>query len=338
MTTPYMTADSTRPHNVAVVTGATGFIGTALCAALIDAGWHVRALARASTPVAGAGAVPRNREIEWHTVRDLALHPTDDLARVLTGAAVVFNLVGRAHRSRERHARRQADVIEARYFHDNVEVAGQIGRAAALAGVARLVHVSSVKAIADVSEEPLVPEATPRPIDAYGRSKRAAEACLERIARERLVRVTVVRPPLVYGPGVRGNLATLLRAIQRGLPLPLAAARAPRSMIGIDNLCDLLVRVASVEHENWRIFHVSDDRDLCVAELVTRCAELMGLRPRLWRLGPHWFEYLDRMTGSAWHDRLFRPLRVDAGATHTALGWRPRCSVDEGLARMLART
>ncbi len=148
-------------------------------------------------------------------------------------------------------------------------------------GVERFIYLSSIKVLGDVSEVPLEPR-TMIPIrkDVYAQTKLEAERYLEDARRPTDTRVTVVRPPLVYGPGVKGNFAALVAAVARGWPLPLGRADAPRSFIARSNLVDLLT-IAARDTADWRILHARDDGDCTVRELVTQMARSFGHAPRL---------------------------------------------------------
>jgi nucleoside-diphosphate-sugar epimerase len=313
----------------AVVTGAAGFVGHALCSALAEKGWSVLALARGASGIP-EHAGPSGGRIQRHAVGDLVQVPSASLSDLMVGSEIVYHLAGRAHRVSE--VRRGG--TEGGYRRDNIVVARQVAQAALAAGVPRLVHLSSVKAIADTSGVPLGPDAEPTPADIYGRSKLAAERCLRTLADDTALAITVVRPPLVYGPGVKGNLASLLGAVARGIPLPLANARAERSMIGIGNLCDLLLRLA-VHDAGFRIYHVRDDDDLCAADLVRQCAEAFGRKPRLFPVPAACVRGLGRIARRDWHARLFEPLRIDDSRTRAELGWRPPLSTRQGIGEMV---
>jgi nucleoside-diphosphate-sugar epimerase len=229
------------------------------------------------------------------------------------GADAVFYLAAVAH---ERVAR--ADAVQLRRV--NVQAPVRWLRAADRAGVGRFVWLSSIKVLGDVSREPLQIDAPYRPGDPYARSKTEAERALLSLSLARTV-LTVVRPPLVYGPGVTGNFRSLLRWSVRGLPLPLKGATAPRSMVGVDNLCDLLTRLAVAGNG---IYHVADETDWTVADLITEIRRLVGLPPRLFGVPAAAVRQVAAAIGrSAAYERLFEPLRVDQSETRRRLGWEP---------------
>jgi UDP-glucose 4-epimerase len=215
----------------------------------------------------------------------------------------------------------------------NVSWTRNLAEAAAAAAVPVLVWLSSIKVLGDVSAEPLAVDAPYAPAGAYAASKAQAEQALLDTA-VRHTRVAVVRPPLVYGPEVRGNFLALMRWTALGAPLPLAGARAQRSLVGVHNLVSLLLALAEPRSGTGgvEIYHVADDEDLAVAELIRRLGAALGRRPRLWYLPEPWLHAAARITGrESAFDRLFRPLRVCQAATRERLGWVPPHSIDHEL-------
>lgn len=251
------------------VTGASGFIGNALCRSLIAAGHE---------PVAA------------------------DLRR-LEGAGAVVHLAGIAHR---RAGRAELQRV-------NVDLARNVGRAAAGVGAA-LVFVSSVKVHGERSSGPLSEAAPIRPGDAYAESKARAEEALRAIPN---LRLAVLRPPLVYGPGVKANFLALLKAVARGLPLPLASVSNRRSLVYVGNLADAIERCFGASG-TWI---VSDGEALSTPALCRAIGEALGKPARLFRFPPALLP-VERLTGS---------LEVDDGLIRRELGWRPPFSLEEGL-------
>jgi nucleoside-diphosphate-sugar epimerase len=292
---------------VSLVTGAGGFVGAHLCRLLEARGTQVRRIS--SRPGVASSPTPLLRA------------PDVDLAAAVEGAEQVYFVAGIAHEAvsaDDRESMRQV----------NVEAPLRWLRAADRVGVRRFVWLSSIKVLGDSAPQPLCPDDAYRPGDAYARSKVEAE---QRLLVEPLHTTTlaVVRPPLVYGPGVRGNFATLLRLAASGLPLPLRSADAPRSLVAVDNLCDLLVRLGS---DGDGIFHVGDDADITVASLVKDVRRLLGLPPRLFRLPQSMVRRSARLLRqSGTYERLFEPLQVDSRATRSRLDWTPPRRMDDAL-------
>jgi UDP-glucose 4-epimerase len=306
---------------LALVTGAAGFIGSALTERLRAAGWGVRGLGR------GAGASPDGIECG-----DLGAAQPTQLDDWLYGVDVVFHLAGRAHR------RDTGSELEryARYRRDNVMTTHELFLAAQRNAVRRFVFLSSIKVLGDYSAEPFVETAEPDPRDVYAQTKLEAERQLEDTLSRAGTAVSIVRPPLVYGPGVKGNFRSLLNAVARGWPLPLGRADAPRSLLARANLVELLI-VAAADSADWRVLHARDDADSTVAELVAMIARAFGRSPRLIAVPRRMMCVCARATGlMGLYQRLFEPCVVDDSATRTALGWQPavsqRCAIDEVVA------
>jgi nucleoside-diphosphate-sugar epimerase len=299
---------------VAVVTGAGGFVGRHLCAELAERGWRVRTVSsQASLSGEPAG---------------VSLGEADDgrLAAALAGADVVYHLAGVVHEASSASAPEAMTAI-------NVETPARWLAAADRAGAGAFVWLSSIKVLGDVSASPLRVDAPYAPLDRYAQSKVAAERRLRSQSLSR-TRLAVVRPPLVYGPGVKGNFLTLLRWAASGVPLPLARADAPRTMVGIDNLCDLLARLGSSPASG--VYHVGDPEDVCVRDLLVTLRRGFGRPPRLFPLPAPLLAAAARAVGrQAAFSRLFDPLRVDTSGTRHDLGWAPSRSTREQLDRTL---
>lgn len=295
----------------ALVTGADGFVGRALCARMEAIGERVR---------------PATRE----TVGDL--ERISNWSPILDGVDVVYHVAGRAHVTNER------DDAEAAYRRTNVDATIALATAAARAGVRHFVYVSSVKAAGERSgQHPLRESDPPTPEDAYGRSKRAAEQALETIRNEAPMLVTIVRPPLVFGPGVRANFLSLLRAVDRGTPLPLALVQNHRSFIYVGNLADALIASVRAGRAASSTFFVSDGEDLATPDLVRRLARALGRPARLWPLPPSLLRLgLSLLGRRAAADRLLGNLQVDSSAFRNAASWSPPFSVDDGIAATAA--
>lgn len=293
-----------------LVTGASGFIGRALCVHLDRAGYAVRPAARAELgDIAGLG------ETGW--------------GPFVEGMSAVVHLAARAHVVRER-----APDPAGEYRRVNVEPTVRLARASARAGVRRFVFVSSIGIHGASGNAPLSEADPPRPVEAYAASKLEAETALRAIAAEGAIELAIVRPPLVYGPGVAGNFLRLLRWIDSGLPLPFGAVRNRRSLIGVDNLVTLLA--AAIEHPGaaGETFVAADGEDLSTPELIGRLARALGKQPRLPCVPPRVLAAAAALLGqSRAYTALCGSLTVDAGKARRVLGWTPAVSVEEGLAR-----
>ncbi len=303
---------------LALVTGAGGFIGSALRERLMALGWQVRAVCRGSI----AGSNP-----DVIHCGDLAAVSAAQLDDWMDGVDIVYHLAGRAHRDDRGTELERYEL----YRRDNVAATRLLFAAAQRNFVERFIHLSSIKVLGDVSQVPLDVDDEPDPKDVYAQTKLEAERHLRDAQRPGSTRVTVVRPPLVYGPGVKGNFATLLDAVARGWPLPLGCAVAPRSLIARSNLVDLLT-IAGRDSADWRILHARDDGDCSVRELVTQMARAFGHAPRLVSIPRALIRTATTISGrQAMFERLFEPLVVDDTQTRTVLAWAPALSQSDAI-------
>ena len=285
---------------VACVTGASGFIGGALVRRLAERGQEV---------------LPAHRGEAARGISDLARRSEADLARMLAGVDAVYHLAGLHEGSRHATA--------ADFDAVNRDLTLRLFNAACAAGVRTFVWLSTIKVLGEVAAEPLGPEAPYAPVGGYAQSKTRAERALLD-AGGHATALAVVRPPLVYGPGVRGNFAALMRLCWTGLPLPLAGATALRSMVGLDNLVDFLALLPAVDLNGAKILHVRDGEEWRVTDLAGELQRLSGHSSRQFpmsrKLADSFAGWLG-MQGAV--SRLFDPLRVDAESSERRVGWKP---------------
>jgi UDP-glucose 4-epimerase len=307
---------------IALVTGATGFVGAHLIPALQGAGWTVRAAVRSSAGV----ALPE--DVDRVAVGDLAQAP--DLRDALAGVDVAIHLAGRAHVVRE-----TAADVDRIFRRVNVAATRHLAEQAAAAGVRRFVLLSSVKVNGErTGDRPFTEADVPAPEDAYGRSKHEAEQALRAVAAATGLAVAIVRPPLVYGPGVKANVLRLLRLVDRGVPLPLGSVRNQRSLIGVWNLCDLIVACATHPAAAGETFLASDQRDLSMPELIRLIGHALGRPARLFPFPVTALRLAGRLAGQGDAvERLVGSLQVDSTKATRLLGWQPVVGVEEGLRR-----
>lgn len=308
-----------------LVTGAGGFLGTPLCRSLLARGLAVRAASRdpARLDLPGADAV---------AVGDLG--PDTDWRAALDGVSHVMHCAARVHNMAEDPA-----TAAAAHRRANAEGTAALATQAAVAGVQRLVFVSSVKAQGfDSAPHPLT-EADRGDVerDPYGASKAAAEAALFEIAAASGLEAVAVRPVLVHGPGARGNLQRLERAIRRGTPLPLGAIRNRRSLIGIDNLIDLLTLCLTHSAAPGQAFLAADAEAVSSAGLARLLGQALGRPARLLPVPEPVLRLAGRLLGKqAAIERLCGSLEVDTAHARTRLGWHPPLTLQAGLARTVA--
>ena len=309
-----------------LVTGANGYLGSALCSRAASNGLPVRACVRTAT------------ENSPGTAGKIAVGAVDgatDWAPALHGCTTVMHLAARVHVMAERASN---PLVEFRRV--NVDGTLNLARQAVAAGVRRFVFVSSVKVNGEstATDHAFSAADAPAPQDPYGISKMEAEQGLRQIAAETGMEVVIVRPPLVYGPGVKANFAALMRAVQRGVPLPLASvAHNRRSFVALDNLVDLLVTCIDHPAAANQTFLVSDGEDLSTADLLRRLGQAMNKPARLFPVPPSLLQLGANILGKGdMAQRLLGNLQVDIGHTRNTLNWNPPISVDEGLRRAVA--
>jgi nucleoside-diphosphate-sugar epimerase len=280
--------------------------------------------ARAATRRAIPGLPP---DLEATFVSDLG--PDTDWSAALSGVESVVHTAARVHVMRD-------DAIKPlqAFRHVNVEGTLQLARQAARAGVRRFVFVSSIKVNGEHTRpgHPFTSADAPAPVDPYGVSKLEAEQGLRALERESGMSVVVIRPVLVYGPGVRGNFLEMMRWLQKGLPLPLGAVDNRRSLVALDNLADLIVTATRHPAAPGGTFLAADGDDMSTTELLRRTALALGRPARLFHVPPSILRLAARAAGrreSA--ERLLGSLQADIGETRKRLQWTPQVSVDAAL-------
>ncbi|MGH7014558.1 MAG: NAD-dependent epimerase/dehydratase family protein [Stellaceae bacterium] len=293
-----------------VIMGAAGFIGRALVQHLAAEGVAVRAVTRD----AAALAPP----IEEHAVGTLGRDT--DWRALLRGARAVIHLASRAH----------APPGDAAWLAAERDTAAALAAAAAASGLERTILLSSIKVLGETtSDRPFSATSTPDPRDAYGRTKLAIETAMRQHGAPGL---TIIRPPLVYGPGVKGNFRALLRLVGRGVPLPLAAIRNRRAFVFRDNLMALIATALAHPAAPGQTFLVRDDDAIGTPQLVREIARRIGRPARLFPVPPGLLRSAAVALGRGdAADRLTGSLAVDDGATRVRLGWWPGFSLAEGL-------
>ena len=294
---------------VVAVTGAAGFVGAAFCARARERGRPLRRFVRASVPGEGVIGV------------DLATADVGHLAHALEGVDAVVHLAGRAHVMDER-----ARDAEALFLRANVDATERLARAAMAAGVRRFVLASSVKVNGEATMRgrPFRPDDAPAPQDAYARSKQRAEEALLRIAGTSTSAI-VLRLPLLYGPGVRGNFRRLADAVAARRLLPLGAIDNRRSLLGLANLLDALDAAVDAPAEAAGTHFVADAGSVSTPQLVRAIADALGVAPRLAAVPPLLLRVAGALSGrSAAIARLTQSLEVDTSSFARVTAWRPR--------------
>jgi len=281
-----------------LVTGATGFIGSHLCPELEQAGHKVIRAVRSAVG-------EMNGNTDWSSV--------------VQSAEGAVHLAARVHRMKDS----AADPLAA--FRE-VNTAGtlNLARQAAAAGVKRFIFISTIKAV------------SPDPDDAYGISKLEAEQGLLRISAETGMDAVIIRPPLVYGPGVGANFSRLMKLAGSGLPLPLASIHNRRSLVYIGNLCDLIMRCLEHSSAAGQTFSVSDDQDISTPDLLRLLAAAQHKKARLFPMPRKILHTAGRLSGRAAEvERLCGSLQVDLSHTKGILGWKPPFSLQDGVKKTM---
>jgi nucleoside-diphosphate-sugar epimerase len=294
------------------VTGATGFVARALFSHQADDVQFVAISRQAVTA----------EKIIWRPGPDLSA--STDWRPVLEGIDSLVHLAGRVHLAPDKDA--------SAYFAENCAGTVKLAEDAAAVGVRRFVFLSSAKVLGDESGNEALAESAPVcPGDNYAESKLAAERGLAALGGA--MRFTILRPPLVYGPGVKANFLALLSAVARGLPMPLASIQNRRSLIGVDNLAAVIVACIRSTKSEGRVYHVTDGMPLSSPDLVRAIASALGKPPRLFAFPVRMLEACGAAMGRAETiKRLTRSLELDDSAIRTELGWRPIRTFKDGIA------
>ncbi len=307
-----------------LLTGASGFVGKAVLQTAEQLGLKIRPVYRSMD----------SAKRQSNAVLISGLDGGCDWSQALQGVNVVIHAAARAHIMREEAL---DPLIE--YRRVNVEGTLNLARQAAAAGVRRFVFISSIKVNGEATApgHPFTADDVPTPEDAYGLSKAEAEAKLKQVAKETGMEVTIIRPPLIYGPGVKGNFASLIRWVRMGLPLPLGGVtHNRRSLVSLDNLVDLILVCAGLPQAGNQTFLISDGEDLSTTELLRRIGKVSKRPTRLFWVPVGAISFMAGLLGKKMiSQRLLGSLQVDIHKTCELLDWKPSVAVDEGLRRAM---
>lgn len=311
------------PAGCILVTGASGFVGQALCAELLRHGYFVRGAVR---QVEGRAA------LQGEPVVVGAINAATDWTAALGGCDVVVHLAARVHVMDDKAVDPLAEFRET-----NTEGTLNLVRQAADAGVKRFIFISSVKVNGEGRDAAYLESDTPAPADAYAISKWEAEQGLQRIAADTGLEVVVLRPPLVYGPGVKANFLRLMQLVQKGWPLPLGAIRNRRSLLYLGNFVDAIRLCVEHPAAAGQTFLLDDGEPVSTRVLIRAVAQAMGRPARLFAVPVRLLELAGALLGKrAAVDRLTGSLWVDSSPIRVRLGWTPPFSMTEGLAATVA--
>lgn len=307
-----------------LVTGANGFIGSALCSRLQEYSFAVRGTVRpAEKPLRQEGS--RTPTLERIALCDESTE--DETKRALEDVQAVVHLAARVHVMSDSSPNPLHD-----FRRVNVRWTERLARVAALQGVCRIIFLSSVKVNGEQTTLPFTEQDVPHPEDPYGVSKWEAEQALARVSAETGLETVIIRSPLVYGPEVQGNFLHLLKVIHCGIPLPLAGICNKRSLIYRRNLVEALIRCVQDRRAAGETYLVSDGEDLSTPELIRRLGSAMDIRVRLWKVPTSLLCWTGRMLGKrGMIDRLVGSLQVDSSKIRRQLDWCPSFTVETGL-------
>lgn len=302
------------------ITGATGFIGQALCVKMLEKGWRVAGAFREKS---SSGDLPAG--VEGVQIEDIENYY--DAHKNLEGIDALIHLAGRAHVMNDA-------AIDPLGIFRKINVVGteRLARAAAKAGVKKFIFVSSIKVNGESSQVPYTEKDVPMPREPYGVSKYEAEQALKSVAAETGIKTVILRPTLVYGPGVKANFESLIKLVARGLPLPLKNIHNRRSFIYLGNLTDAIF--ASVVHPkaDGETFIVSDCMDISTPDLIRLIASAMGKKDALFSLPPILLKALAKIVGKGEEmERLVGSLFVDTRKIRKLLDWKPPFTLEEGI-------
>ena len=305
------------PQRHILVTGATGFVGAALCTRLSKLGYSVRRAIRG----------PARQLPDDEVVGNMRLTP--NWGDALNNIDFVVHLAARTHVLRD-----TARDPLAEYHQINVAATTTLGHACVKAKVKRIVFLSSIKVNGESTSgrPPFSESDTPVPEDAYGVTKWEAEKTLRKIAADSEMRLVILRAPLVYGPGVKGNFQRLMKITARGLPLPFGSIRNVRSLIYIENLVDAIIASIEAPITNDKTYLVSDGEGTSTPALIRKIASALGVRPRLFPYPPVLLAFGASLLNKAdvWR-RIGGSLEIDSSRIRSELGWSPKYSLDQGL-------
>ena len=311
------------PSGSVLVTGAAGFIGQALCANLLSRNYQVLGALRQHDHAR------RLTGVQHKIIGDM--DESTDWSSALLGMELVVHLAARVHLMSD-----SAQDPLAEYRRSNVAMTMNLARQSAKAGVKRFVFISSAKVNGEYTPfgQPFTADDIPQPIDPYAISKLEAEKMLLQLAHESGMEVVIIRPVLVYGPGVKANFLHMIRWLQKGIPLPLKALENQRSLVAIDNLVDLIATCLHHPAAANQIFLASDGEDLSISNLLQRTSAALGKSVWLIPVPVMALRAGARLAGQdAVVQRLCDSLQVDISKTRRVLGWTPPVKVDDALAK-----
>jgi nucleoside-diphosphate-sugar epimerase len=309
-----------------LLTGATGFIGSNILKNLELLGKSVRPVCR------NVSSLKVKNISGWVEIGNI--NGDTNWMPALNGVEVVIHSAGRAHVTNDKNL----DSLSV-YREINVDATINLARQAVSSGVKRFIFISSIKVNGEFTEpnHPFHAHDIPTPQDAYGISKCEAEQALQDLSRKTGLEVVIIRPPLVYGQSVKGNLSLLIKLIQFGIPLPLGSINNKRSLVSVDNLSDLIIHCLYHPNARGHTFLVSDDLDLSSAEIAKKIANSLGVNVRIISIPQSLLKFLALCTGKGRAlNKILGTLQVDITKTKNLLNWAPPIGINESIKRMFS--
>jgi len=303
-----------------LITGANGFVGQVLLKRMASDGWQVRGTVRSSKQLASLPIGVQAVQIE-------SIAADTDWTNALAGVDAVVHLAARVHVMNDT----ASDPLSA-FRQVNVEGTERLALMAATTGIKRFVYISSIKVNGEGREEPFTEHDITAPEDPYGISKWEAEQVLHKVAKDTGLEVVILRPPLVYGPGVKANFFSLLKLLDRAIPLPLSSINNLRSLIYVGNLVDAISICITHPMSVGQTYLVSDGEDVSTPELIRRVAAALGRPARLFPFPPFLMRFAGRFFGKTDAvERLVSSLTIDSSKIRRELGWKPPYTMEQGL-------
>ncbi|MFA0509585.1 MULTISPECIES: UDP-glucose 4-epimerase family protein [Vibrio] len=302
-----------------LVTGSTGFVGSRIVELARERDWAVIPVVRKQIePLTNSLLIP-------------SIDASTDWSSAFEGVDCVVHCAARVHQMNE-----SAQGALTAYRDINTLGTLNLAKQAAEAGVKRFVFVSSIKVNGEFSEPnlPFEPNLKNTPQDPYGLSKYEAEVELAKLSKDTGLEVVIIRPPLVYGPGVKANFLSMMRLIDKGIPLPFGAIKNQRSLVYLDNLSDLILTCCEHPSAPGYTFLASDDQDVSTTQLMQTIAHTMGKSPRLIPIPMSWIQAgSSALKKKHIAQRICGNLQVEIGLTKETLGWKPPVSFEQGIKR-----
>jgi len=305
-----------------LVTGATGFVGTHLVHHLAERGYMIRGVSRKEV-----SPFPEINNYEHAKIQDV--YSAEAWQPLLAEVDVVVHLIAKTHSSDSSDLKALPD-----YRHINVDITKALLDASIAAGVKKFIYLSSIKAVGEETpiDEPFTEESPCNPVDSYGISKREAEELIQKY--EGKIDTVIFRPPMIYGPGVKGNFLRLLKAVDRGLPLPFGMIENARSMLYVENLTDAILTCLQSEKAAGQIYHVADKETPSTKQIMVEMGRQLGKKSRLVPVPKALLRQIGILTGKAPEiDKLTSSLTISNKKILRKLVWEPKYSMRTGFER-----